>query len=146
MTNRKRQVATSLIVLAAALLFVGAVSGTLLRHIVQIIPAVVALALIMRTPTWGAYAAAPLFVFWLLVVCLIWLFLLGLSGIASGHYSVAEVIATVIMAGASVIGVIRGVSLGRPLAWPRRVAAIIAFGAFQIAAMWVSFLPSIADR
>ena len=146
MTSKQRQVFLALLALVAALLFVGAVSGTVLRHVVQIIPAIVALILVRQTPSWGAYAALPLFAFWLVIVILIWLFLLGLSRIASGHYTVPEVVATVVIASASVLGAISAVSVGRRLAWVPRLATIGAFGIFQIAAMWVSFLRPIANR
>lgn len=146
MTGEQRQVFAALLVLAVALLFVGTVSGTVLRHVVQIIPAIVALILVVRTPSWGAYAALPLFAFWLVIVILIWLFLLGLSRIANGHYTVAEVIATMVMASASVHGTRRAVSVGKQLAWVPRAVTIVAFGMFQLAAMWVSFLRPIATR
>src|SRR5262245_53607037 len=90
-----------LIGLALALLLVGAVSGTFLRHIVQIVPIIVALGLSTRRPDWGAYAALPVFLFWTLVPILIWLFLLGMSRIANGHYTVIEVLSTFVMAGCS---------------------------------------------
>ena len=146
MTPTQRQVVTALSVLAAALIFVGIVSGTVLRHIVQIVPLMVALTLVVRRSAWGAYAAMPLFLCWLLIAILIWLFLLGLSRIANGHYTVAEVIATFVMAGAAIVGVVKSVALGRSSTWAARILAFAGFGLFQFVAMWVSFLQPIANR
>jgi hypothetical protein len=86
-----------LIGLALALMLVGLVSGTVLRHIVQIVPIMVVLAVVRRRPDWGAEAAIPIFLFWTFIVVLIWLFLLGLSRIANGHYTPIEVISTFLM-------------------------------------------------
>jgi hypothetical protein len=139
-------VAGCLIGLAAALLLVGVVSGTLLRHVVQILPIAVAFVVVRRRPAWGAYAALPIFLFWILVVVLIWLFLLGLSRIASGHYTVIEIVSTFVMAACSVAGSVKCVALGRSLPAGSRVAAFLLFAALQVAAMWVSFLRPIANR
>jgi hypothetical protein len=135
-----------LIGLALALLVVGVVSGTLLRHIVQILPIVLALVVLQRRAPWGAYAALPIFLFWTGIAILIWLFLLGLSRIANGRYTPTEIVMTFVMAVSSVAGTVWSVKLGRPLAAGGRVAAVLLFAGLQVAAMWVSFLRSIASR
>lgn len=145
-SSAKRVVLTCLIGLALALLLVGVVSGTFLRHSVQIVPILVATGVLARRPDWGAYAAIPVFLFWSFVVVLIWLFLLGLSRIANGHYTPIEVVSTFLMAGFSVVGAIRSVSLGRPSRTVESVLAAVMFAAMQFAAMWVSFLKPIANR
>ena len=66
----------------------------MLRHIVQILPIVVALVILHRSPAWGAAAALPIFGFWTAIAVLIWLFLLGLSRFASGHYTPIEIALT----------------------------------------------------
>jgi hypothetical protein len=135
-----------LIGLALALLTVGLASGTVLRHIVQIVPIIVTLVLLARRPILGAYAALPLFIFWTLIVLLIWLFLLGLSRIANGHYTAIEVAMTFVMIGCSMVGVVKSVPLGQPLRVPGRLSIFILFAMMQVAAMWVSFLARIANR
>ncbi len=135
-----------LIALALALLLVGVVSGTVLRHIVQIVPIAVAWGVLARRSWWGAYAALPIFVFWTCIPVLIWLFLLGLSRFANGHYTPIEVGATVVMAAASGIGVVKCVQLGRPLRATGRLSMFLLFAVMQFAAMWVSFLGPIANR
>jgi len=141
----QRVVSVCLAGLAVALLVVGFVSGTSLRHVVQILPIIVAAGVLMRRPDWGAYAAAPIFLFWIFIVVLIWLFLLGLSQIASGHYTVTEILSTVFMAGFSVTGIVKSIQLGKTLRPTGRVLAVSLFGVLQVAAMWVSFLKPIAN-
>ena len=135
-----------LIGLALALLLVGVVSGTFLRHVVQILPIVLVLIILQARPAWGAYAAIPVFVFWIGIVILIWLFLLDLSRIANGHYTPVELISTFVMAACSVAGVFKSVSLGRPLSVVGRIVVFVLFAALQVAAMWLSFLRPIANR
>jgi hypothetical protein len=146
MTSHQRIVAACLIGLGAALLLVGIVSGTLLRHIVQIIPTVLALVLVIRRPNVGAYAATPVFMFWICIVVLIWLFLLGLSGIASGHFTPIEIISTFFMAGFSLVGAIKSISLGKALGPRGRLLTFLLLAGVQVGAMWVSFLRPIANR
>jgi len=132
--------------LALALLLVGVVSGTVLRHVVQIVPILLGLAVLARRPDWGGYAALPIFMCWGLIVVLIWLFLLGLSRIANGHYTSIEVASTFVMIGCSIVGIMKSVRLGRSLPAVARVLTFLGFAVVQFAAMWVSFLRPIANR
>jgi hypothetical protein len=141
-----RVVLRSLIGLALALLLVGVVSRTILRHIVQILPIVVAAGVLMRRPALGAYAALPIFAFWIFIVVLIWLFLLGLSQIANGTYSPTEILLTFVMAACSVLGISNSFPLGKSLRIGRRVSITALFAIVQVAAMWVSFLKPIATN
>jgi len=143
---RLRVVLACLIGLGLALLLVGVVSGTLLRHVIQILPIGLAAAVLVRSPEWGAYASIPIFFFWIGIVGLIWLFLLGLSRIASGHYTPIEVVSTFMMVAFSVVGVVGGMSLGKPLRPRAKIFAFMLFASVQLAAMWVSFLKPIANR
>jgi hypothetical protein len=59
----QRIVLGCLIGLALALLLVGVVSGTVLRHVIQILPIVGAAGVLMQRPAFGAYAALPIFLF-----------------------------------------------------------------------------------
>ena len=142
----RRLVVVCLTGLALALMLVGVVSGTVLRHIVQIVPIVVVLAVLRRRPEWGAYAAIPIFVFWTFIVILIWLFLLGQSRIANGHYTPIEVISTFLMMACSLVGAVKCVQSGRALPAAGRALAFLLFAGLQVAAMWVSFLRPIANR
>lgn len=135
-----------LVGLMLALLVVGVVSGTVLRHVVQIAPIILAAAVLARRPNQGAYAAIPVFMFWSLIVVLIWLFLLGLSRIANGHYTPIEVGSTIVMIGCSILGIVKSVRLGRSLATSAKALTFVVFAVIQFAAMWLSFLKPIANR
>jgi hypothetical protein len=139
-------VTACLIGLGVALFLVGVVSGTFVRHVVQILPILLVLIVLHSRPDWGAYAALPIFIFWIGIVILIWLFLLGFSRIAIGQYTTPEIVLTFVMAGCSVAGVLTSVSLGRSVPVVGRVAVFILFAVLQVAAMWVSFLRSIVNR
>src|SRR4051812_19836249 len=76
--------------LIAALLGVGLESGTPLRHVVQIAPALVALALAGRRWSLARAAALPILTFWLALMGAIWLFLLDVVRLISGRFTVAE--------------------------------------------------------
>ncbi len=144
--SSSRIVSICLIGLVIALLLVGAVSGTFLRHIVQVLPILVAAGAVTRWREWGAYAAVPIFLFWLFIVVLIWLSLLGLSRVASGQYTALEIVATFFMAGFAVFGVGASIAVGRTLRPGVRAMAVVFFAALQVVAMWVSFLKPIANR
>lgn len=133
-----------LVGLAVALLLVGIVSGTILRHVVQIIPIVLTVGLIRKRPDVGGYAALPIFVFWTFIVVLIWLFLLGLSGLASGRYSPTEKAATLVMMGCSLFGAVNAIQLGRSLRPLRRILVFVLFLVLQLVMMWISFMRVIA--
>ena len=133
-----------LVGLAAAALLVGIVSATVLRHVVQIIPIALALGVIRKRPAIGGYAALPIFAFWTFAVVMIWLFLLGLAGLASGRYSLTEVAATVVMAGCSLFGGMNAIQLGRSLRPVRKILVFVLFLVLQLVVMWISFTEIIA--
>ena len=91
-------------------------------------------------------AAIPIFLFWTLVVILIWLFLLGFSRIANGHYTTIEITSTCLMMACSIVGVVKCVQVGSTLSAAGRTLAFVLFAGMQVAVMWVSFLRLIADR
>src|SRR5690349_17562370 len=72
--------------LIVALLLVGVESGTLVRHLVQLAPAMVALALVVRHSPFGRPAALPILPFWLALVLTIWRYLLGYTQIIGGQF------------------------------------------------------------
>ena len=77
---------------------------------------------------------------------MIWLFLLGLSKFASGHYTTIDVVSTVVMAGCSGAGIMASIPLGRSLSIGRRIVTAILFAVVQVGVMLVSFLDPIANR
>jgi hypothetical protein len=140
MSKDQKIVVGCLVGVAVSLLIVGVVSGTFIRHVIQILPILVTVVWVAQRPTWGSYAAMPIFIFWVLIVVLICLYLLGISRIANGHYTIIEIVMTVFIALFSSAGVPICRRLGRSSAVTGRVVAFGVFGALQFSAMWISFL------
>jgi len=131
-----------------ALYVVGAVSvppGSL-RHEVQTLPLWFPIVLGFRQRDIAKWIALPLFIFWLAVMALIWLFLLGWARIVSGHFSPAETAMTVVIGVASLIGLIaalRWKTSVRPLVGS---SVFVLFALLQLLAFRVSLLPYISHR
>lgn len=136
----------ALAILVAALLLVGVVSGTLVRHVIQVAPAVALLVAACALRPWVPYAAAALFVFWFFIMSLIWAFLLGLAKVVTGTFSPVEVALTVVIGVASLVGFVAACRAHPRPGWPARVAAFVAAAALQIGAMWLSLRPAFATR
>jgi hypothetical protein len=141
-----RATATWLAVITIALIIVGIVSHTLLRHAVQVAPLVVAIVLSFRASRVAVAAAAPLFAFWLLVMAAIWLFLLGIARIFSGTFTPVEITLTIIIGIASVLGLLSTFVRGAEALTVGRIGTVLGFAMLQFAAMWVSVQPFVARR
>jgi len=140
-----RIVAVWLAVVAAALVVVGVVSDTLLRHVIQIAPLVMASSL-PRRYAWRLSAAAPLFAFWFLIMGAIWLFLLGVARIVTGTFTTAEIGLTIIIGVASLLGLVAVYRRGTTIPIAARVGTIGVSAVLQFAAMWLSVQPFVARR
>ena len=136
----------ALLAIAVALLLVGLVSGTIIRHLVQLAPVLVAGAVALRRPAWGRFAAIPVFVFWLLIMVLIWLHLLDLAHVITGQFKPAEVVLTVVIGLACVVGLGMAARKSPGASWRSGVAAFLLFSALQVGAMWLSLQPLFATR
>jgi hypothetical protein len=136
-----RQVAVCLAAVVLTLLIVGVVSGTFIRHIVQVVPPFVALALILGRSPHGLIAAVPILTFWLGIMVNIWLFLFGIARIFTGTFSLAEIVLTCIIALASVAGIVCAVRTGSRLGAGLRLVDATVAGVLQFAALVASFLP-----
>ena len=136
--DNSRQVVGLLGVVAGALLLVGVVSGTQLRHVIQVTPLLLAMGLGFRFPAWADTMAGPLFAFWLVIVTAIWLYLLGVARLVTGRFSPAEIALTILIGAASVAGLWRiagGDWRGRVVP---HVGTVIGFALLQLAAMIAS--------
>ena len=142
-----RTVRLCLVGVAFTVLLIGVLSGTPVRHLVQVLPIALALRLLARAPgSLGAYAAVALFVYWLLAIVLVWLFLLGISNFARGQYSPVEVVLTMFVGFFCSVGILRGVRAGRLLGRTRRIATVAVFWLVQAGAMAVSLLEPVVNR
>jgi hypothetical protein len=145
MSNTSQLISVALVGVILGLLAVGVVSGTPVRHIIQILPAALALSLVIQRVPWALYAALPVFVFWFLIMVAIWLFLLGLARITTGHFSPAEVALTLVV-GASCLCGLSQMCRTQPVASRvTRAAWAIVFTALQFGALWASLHPAFAQ-
>src|SRR5262245_289731 len=128
----------------AALFVVGIVSGTELRHAVQTAPLWIPVVLGARRSPAAKDIALPMFVFWLGIMTLIWLYLLGWACVVTGRFSPAEIAMTIVIGCASIAGIVVAVRGRRRFA--TAAVLFVAGAALQVAAMWASLQPAIASR
>jgi hypothetical protein len=146
MTRNERVSAAALLTVLVALLLVGLVSGTIIRHAVQVLPVLVAGLVAVPRPAWSRFAAMPIFAFWLFIMLLIWLYLLGLASVVTGKFTPAEAGLTVVVGLACVVGLAASARKSPRLNWWTGVAAFLVFGALQVGAMWLSLRPAFESR
>jgi hypothetical protein len=127
-----------------SLLLVGAVGATPIRHLIQVTPAIIALVAVGRRVRWAPYAALPLFAFWLFIMIAIWLYLLGLARIITGHFTPAEIALTLINGAACLWGLPASVRTKPAASGLARLVASTLFLILQVAAMWASLRPAFA--
>ena len=125
----------------AGLLAVGVVSGTLIRHLIQVTPAALALILVASGVRHGRAAAVPILTFWAVLMGAIWLFLLGVASIVRGSFTPTEIALTIVIASACLIGLTRGARPTANLSRVSRTAAATASALCQLAALWASMQP-----
>jgi hypothetical protein len=139
-------VAAGLVGLVIGLLAVGVVSGTPVRHVLQVLPAVFVMVAARRRASWAPFAALPIFGLWLLLMVAIWLWLLGLVRVVSGQFTPAEVGLTVLIAVSCVLGTAGAVPCKpRPRLWAG-ILAFVGAGVAQVAAIWMSLQEPFARR
>jgi hypothetical protein len=132
-------VGTWLTSVSVALVLVGLVSNTLVRHVIQIIPVVVVAALSFGRSRFSSAAAISVFTFWLFTMGGIWLFLLGIAPVFTGRYSPTEVVLTVVIGAASAAGLVAVFREGTVLRAPVRLATVFVFAILQPIALILSF-------
>jgi hypothetical protein len=135
-----------LVIVAALVLGVGLATNLVLRHVVQTAPLWIGVILGFRHSRAASWAALPLFLVWLVLMALIWLYLLGLSSLVSGHFAPVEIVMTIIVGAAAIVGV------GGFIRFKPSLSPIMAGGIFvlmlatQFACLQISLLPAIAQR
>jgi hypothetical protein len=141
-----KSVAGALLATVIALVVVGFVSGTPLRHLIQILPALIAFGFVALREPWAAFGALPIFCFWLMIMSLIWLYLLGIANVVTGTFTPVEIVLTIAIGASSVWGILAALRVPRSAGRLERVLATTVFGSLQIGAMWLSLLQSVATR
>ena len=129
-----------------ALLIVGAVSHGVLRHIVQTAPLWFSIVLGFRGNALAKWAALPCFLFWLVIMTCIWLFLSGWARVITGHFSTTEIAMTIIVGVSSMFGIVTAIRWRTATKSSVAAGILVLFVAFQILALRISLLPSIANR
>ena len=146
MSESDRRLNSCLMAIILGLILVGIVSGTPLRHVVQVLPACIVLVALNRPASWMPYAALAIFIFWLLIMALIWLHLLGLTHIFAGNFSRAETVLTFFIGGWCLVGLFRFFTTPTAAKLPARVIAFVGFALLQVSALWLSLQPSLSNR
>ncbi|HVC19060.1 MAG TPA: hypothetical protein VNE16_03210 [Vicinamibacterales bacterium] len=124
----------------------GVLRGTAVCDLVQLVPALAALAAVQRRRPWAFYAAVPIFVFWLVIVTVTWLSWLGAVPVVLGRAS-APATGLVTLAGLSALaGLGAGVRSRSAAGVLSRLGAFWAFALLQMAGLWMSLEPLIARR
>jgi len=141
-----QKIAICCLTMILALWIVGAASGEIVRHLIQTIPIWIGVILGFRNSQWTKSAALPFFIFWLTIMTLIWLFLLGWSRIVRGHYSPTEIAMTVVIGAAAFLGIIFCVRMKTQVKFLQAAAVFIATALAQYVAMYVSLLPQFRSR
>jgi hypothetical protein len=137
----------SLVAVIGSLLVVGFVSHTPIRHVIQVVPGLVVLGLALARIRAARFAALAVFVFWLVIMALIWMYLLGIASIVTGHFTRTEIVLTVIIGVASAIGIVASFRGRDPLpTWPIRLVVFVAAAAFQVGAVLLSVQPMFEKR
>jgi hypothetical protein len=144
--TRRRVLLAALAGLALGLLGVGIVSHTLLRHVLQVLPPVLALGLLLRGSPHGVAGSVPLFLFWLGLMASIWSLLLGGFRLFGGTFTPIEILLSIVIGGASAIGLVGTWRLPTNRGRGSRLAAAVCFSLLQFASFWLSMQPFAAFR
>ena len=134
----QRTLTKALVVLIAALLLVGVLGYTPGGFAVQAAPMIVLLALGPARRGWLRLSALAMFAFWLLIMVLIWLYLLGLANVIMWDLAPIEIVATVVIGFASLAGIVAAVRATEPSRWSVRLAAFGVAFLLQVGAAWLS--------
>ena len=124
--------------IVVCLVLLGVLSDTVARHVLQAAPGVIAAGAVMRRSTASTLFAVGVCSFWLVVMGLIWLFLAGLPGMASGSYSPGEIFLTIGIAVFAVAGILRGARMENRTSSVATAAMITAGFMLQAVFMAVS--------
>ncbi len=125
---------------------VGLASNLVLRHLVQTLPLWIGVLLGFRRARATAWVALPLFAFWLPLMAIIWLYLLGIAHLISGYFSPIEIAMTIIVGAASLIGIALFARFKSHLSAMTAVILFVGVAALQYGCFVLSFSPSIAHR
>ena len=146
--SRAKIVAAGSLAVLIALYVVGAVSvppGSL-RHEVQTLPLWFPIVAGFQRKDVAKWAALPCLAFWLIVMVLIWLFLLGWARVVSGHFTPTEIAMTLVVGAGSLAGLLACARWRTATRSSAAIAIVVGFAAAQFLAFRLSLIPYIAQR
>ena len=147
MSNDRRNhlvLAYCAIAVIVSLYLVGIESHGIIRHIVQTAPLWIGVWLGWRNSELTKWALLPCFTLWLVLMANIWFLLLGLPHFLSGDFTPIEILLTVIIGVACIVGVVRGIGEGTSVTASRAFAATTVLLILQLVCLRVSFLPRVS--
>jgi hypothetical protein len=136
----------SLAIIVSLVLGVGLVSHGVLRHIVQTLPLWVGVVFGFRGSRSAGWLALPSFIFWFVLMVFIWLFLLGIARIVTGHFTPIEIVMTIIVGAASAVGTAIFLRIRSSLSALGAATIFLVMASLQWICFRLSLLPSIAHR
>jgi hypothetical protein len=136
----------SLIIIGALVLGVGLVSSGVVRHLVQTAPSWLTVYFGLRRCTEAKWSALPSFVFWLLIVIAIWLYLLGIAKIVTGHFTMVEIAMTIIVGIACVFGIVQSLRIRSGTNWISALLISASVTAIQLVVFRLSQIPGVANH
>jgi len=110
--SQSKVIRISLTGVAVLLLLVGVESGTVGRHLVQIIPIISVIPVVTGEDEHGKAAAIGVLLFWLITMLLIWLHILNIAHALTGTFTTVEIILTVLIAAVSLLGIYKAAGHG----------------------------------
>lgn len=143
MDNRVRNLGVSSLLVILSLYVVGIVSHGIIRHFVQTAPVWPAVVLAFRRSPWAKWAALSPLLLWLLLMINIWLLLLGLPHLLSGTFSPIEIVLTIIIGLAAMVGVAIALRIRTSVSWAKALGVLVLMLGLQFFAIWLSFKPGI---
>lgn len=125
---------------------VGLASGLVLHHVVQTLPLWVGVVLGFRRSRATGWIGLPLFLFWLVLMALIWLDLLGITRVLTAHFSPLQIVMTIVVGIGSVVGVAMFWRFKSSLSLTSAAGLFIIVAAFQWICFRAGFWSAIALR
>lgn len=136
----------SLGIILALVLGVGLASNLVLRHLVQTAPLWICVVLGFRHSRAAYWVGLPLFLFWLILMALIWTYLLGISHVVSGHFSLIEIVMTLVVGASSIVGMGSFIRSRHSFSLAGATILFVIIAGFQLVCFRLSLLPAIAHR
>ncbi len=79
-------------------------------------------------------------------MAIIWLYLLGIARIITGHFSAVEIAMTIIVGAACLTGIVVFAGFKSLLSPAKAATAFVVMAVLQLVCLRISFLPAIANR